>query len=187
MPNPRLAARYAKSLIDLAIEKGLLDQVNKDLEFLQALVSASPEFALVLRSPVIESYKKVAILEALVKGKISQITYAFSLLVIKKGRVDVFREILIAYKEQYNLIMGINKVKFTTPQPISAELKTAITKKLADEAGLTNIEMETKVDPNLIGGFVLEYNNNLVDASVLRDLKDIKKQFLTNDYIRKIR
>jgi F-type H+-transporting ATPase subunit delta len=54
-------------------------------------------------------------------------------------------------------------------------------------AGLENVELETKTDESLIGGFVLEFNNNLVDASVLRDLKDIKKQFEGNVYVHNIR
>ncbi|MEY3055838.1 MAG: synthase subunit delta, partial [Bacteroidota bacterium] len=48
------------------------------------------------------------------------------------------------------------------------------------------IELTTKTDESLIGGFVLEFNNNLVDASIARDLKDIKKQFLNNEFISKI-
>ena len=49
--------------------------------------------------------------------------------------------------------------------------------KLKREANLENVELDVKIDDKLIGGFVLEFNNNLVDASVLRDLKDISKQF----------
>jgi len=52
---------------------------------------------------------------------------------------------------------------------------------------LSNIELETVVNPDLIGGFVLEFNNNLVDASIARDLRDIKKQFRENIYVKQIR
>jgi len=49
-----------------------------------------------------------------------------------------------------------------------------------------SVELTTHTNPDLIGGFVLEFNNNLLDASVLRDLKDIKKQFLNNEFMSKI-
>ena len=52
---------------------------------------------------------------------------------------------------------------------------------------LKNIELEAKVDDALIGGFVLEFNNNLVDASIARDLRDVKAQFNKNIYVRQIR
>jgi F-type H+-transporting ATPase subunit delta len=53
--------------------------------------------------------------------------------------------------------------------------------------GFDTIEMEAVVNPNIIGGFILEYNNNLVDASISRDLRDISKQFQDNSYIHNIR
>jgi F-type H+-transporting ATPase subunit delta len=59
--------------------------------------------------------------------------------------------------------------------------------KAATEAGLGKVEIETKVDEDLIGGFVLEFNNNLVDASIARDLRDIKTQFSKNIYVNSIR
>ena len=52
---------------------------------------------------------------------------------------------------------------------------------------LLNIELNTKVDESLIGGFVLEFNNNLVDASIARDLRDVKKQFAKNVFVANLR
>ena len=69
----------------------------------------------------------------------------------------------------------------------SEELKKSIEQKVKGEKSFANIELETKTDESLIGGFVLEFNNNLVDASILRDLKDIKKQFLQNLYVQQLR
>jgi F-type H+-transporting ATPase subunit delta len=57
MPNPRLATRYAKSLIDLAIEKGQLEKIFADMQWLQAVCKASREFVNVLKSPVIKVLK----------------------------------------------------------------------------------------------------------------------------------
>jgi F-type H+-transporting ATPase subunit delta len=187
MPNPRLAGRYAKSLIDIAVERGILEDVNKDIEYLQAVIDSSKEFCTVLSSPVIKEEKKLAILKAVTKGKITSTTEAFFDLLMKKNRENVLTEITIGFREQYNVIKGINKVKLVTAQPISEDVKAAILNKLTVDAGLTNIEMETKVDESLIGGFILEYNNNIVNASVLHDLLQIKKSFLRNDYIFNIR
>jgi F-type H+-transporting ATPase subunit delta len=69
---------------------------------------------------------------------------------------------------------------------MSEELKATIISKVKS-AEVKDIELETAVKDELIGGFVLEVQGNLVDASILRDLKDVKKQFLNNDYIHKIR
>ena len=59
--------------------------------------------------------------------------------------------------------------------------------KIKAESGVQNIELETGVDHTLVGGFTLQMADTYVDASILRDLNDIKKQFLNNEYIHQIR
>jgi F-type H+-transporting ATPase subunit delta len=187
MPNPRLAGRYAKSLIDLATERGILEEVNKDVEYLQMLMKLSSEFGQVLSSPIIKAEKKAAVLKALTKDKISVTTSSFFDLLLRKNRESVLPEIVLAFKEQYNVIKGINKVKLITAHPVSEAVKETLLNKLTVEAGLTNIQLEMKVDESLIGGFVLEYNNNFINATVKNDLDVIRKSFLRNDYIFNIR
>ena len=70
---------------------------------------------------------------------------------------------------------------------LSDEVKDAIIKKVKTDTSIDTIEMETFVKPELIGGFVLEFDNNLVDASIVRDLRDVKSQFDKNIYVRQIR
>jgi F-type H+-transporting ATPase subunit delta len=187
MQSPRLAGRYAKSLIDLSQEKGQLETVYKDMQYLQQVVKQSRDFVVLMKSPVIRADKKNAILDAVSKDKLSDLTKAFNRLLVTKGRESVLPEVVNAFIDQYNAIKGIHKVKLTTAVEASEDLKQSMISKLKSEAGLDIVELETKVDPSLVGGFVLEFNNNKVDASILRDLKDVKKQFLRNDYILQIR
>ena len=78
-------------------------------------------------------------------------------------------------------------VKLTTATPVSEEIKNEIVSKIQSSTYMQNIELEATVKEELIGGFVLEMEGTLVDASIQRDLKDIKKQFMDNEYIHKIR
>ena len=187
MPNPRLAGRYAKSLIDLATEKGQLQAVYADMQYLQMVCKQSKDFVNLLRSPIIKAEKKNQILDAVSKDKVSALTASFNKLLVNKGRENDLPEIVNVFIDQYNSLNGIHKVKLTTAVEVSEELKKSIIAKATSEAGLEHIELETKVNENLIGGFVLEFNNNLVDASILRDLKDIKKQFSKNIFVQQIR
>ncbi len=187
MPNPRLAGRYAKSLIDLATEKGQLETVYADMLYLKAVCKSSREFLALLRSPVIKPGQKNGIITAITNGKVGELTAAFNHLLVKKGREYDLPEIATAFVEQYNALKGIHNVILTTAVPVTDELKQSIREKMKAEKGLGDVQLETKTDERLIGGFVLEFNNNLVDASILRDLKDIKKQFLRNDFIHKLR
>jgi F-type H+-transporting ATPase subunit delta len=187
MSNSRLAGRYAKSLVDLAIEKNQLEAVYADMKYLQAVAKVSREFRNLLVSPVIKSDQKRSIVEALTKGKIGELSALFINLLVTKGREGELVEIAAAFIDQYNEMKGIHRIKLTTAVPVGDEMKKSIETKLKSERGLANIELETAVDEKLIGGFVLEFNNNLVDASILRDLKDIKKQFSQNLFIQGLR
>lgn len=186
MPNPRLAGRYAKSLIDLSIEKGQLEAVYADMKYLQELCKVSKDFVTLMRSPIVRNDQKNAILLKITKGKISELTAAFNTLLVKKGREGDLPEIAVAFVEQYNEMKGIHVVKLSTAIELSAELKAAIESRLTQSQGFPAIELETSVDEKLIGGFVLEFDNKLIDASILTDLKEIKQQFLENHFVKKI-
>lgn len=187
MTNPRLASRYAKSILVLAEEKGQLEEVYGDMKYLAAVCKQSAEFVRLLKSPVIKTEKKTAIIEAITKGKISKITTLFADLLVKKRREDALPEIVQTFIDQYNEKKGIHRVKLTTAVAVSDDLKQSIINKTKKEAHLQNVELHTEVDPSLVGGFILEFNNKLFDASIIRDLKDIKKQFSENVFIQRIR
>ena len=187
MPNPRLAGRYAKSLIDLAVEKNQLEAIYKDMLFLQDLNKNSPDFVNLLRSPIVKPDKKQKIVDAVMTGRITELMAAFIRLLITKARESFLPEIVHSFVDMYNDMKGIHRVKLTTAEPVSDALKAELVNKMKSETSLQQIELETAVNADLIGGFVLEFDNNLVDVSVARDLRDIKKQFNQNIYVPQIR
>ena len=111
----------------------------------------------------------------------------FVRLLVKKNREKYLPEIASAFIEQYNKLNNIHKVLLTTAAPVSEELQTMIVSKIKEDKQLENIELEVALDESLIGGFKLKLGDILVDASISRDLQDIKRQFLNNDYLRKLR
>jgi F-type H+-transporting ATPase subunit delta len=187
MSNPRLADRYAKSLIDLSIERNQLDAVRADMQYIQALCKGSRDFVNVLRSPIIKADQKEKMLVTLMTGKVSELTSVFSNLLVRKGRESDLPEIANAFISQYNSLKGIHQVKLTSAVPVSEELKNSIKERVQKANDFITVELETVVDQKLIGGFVLEFNNKQIDASIANDLREIKKQFLQNQYVANIR
>ena len=187
MLNPRVASRYAKSLIDLAIEKGQLEQVYGDMLYLQQLVKGSREFVNLLKSPVVKADVKTKAVDAVTSGKISELTTAFTTLMINKARESVLPEVVTAFIRQYKEYKNIHTVKLTTATTISDRIKNDIIDQVKKTANMQNIELETVVDPNIIGGFVLQTGDKLIDASISYDLREIRKQFENNDFIYKVR
>lgn len=187
MNNPRLAGRYAKSLIGLAQEKGQLEQVYADIKMLKGITKSNPDFIALMKSPVVSADKKQKILTAVLEGKVTIITAAFIKLLVNKRRESNLPEIVTAFLKQYNELNNIHEVRITTAQPMSAEMQQAIVEKVKSNAHFEKIELTTLVKDELIGGFKLEVGDTLIDASILRDLKDVKRQFQSNEYIHNIR
>src|SRR5579875_528836 len=186
MPNPRLASRYAKSLVDLAVEKGQLEAVYNDMLYFQQVLKSSREFLNLVRSPVVKADKKIKIVDAVTTGHISPITTAFTHLLINKGRESNLPEIITAAIAQYKHIKQIHTVQLTTAVPVSSAVKDAIVAQVKSTSPMQYIELETKVDPDIIGGFVLQAGDQLVDASIAYDLKEISRQFENNDFMYKV-
>lgn len=187
MPNPRLASRYAKSLVDLALERNALEEVYKDMLFLQKVCKSSKDFVNLLKSPVIKADKKAAILDAVTGSEITELTAAFNRLLVNKGRESNLPEIIAAFIEQYKQHKGIQTVRLTTAVPVSDSLKQQIVDQVQGQIGNKTIELASTVNEDILGGFKLEIGDTLVDASVAYDLNKIKSQFMNNDFIYKIR
>ncbi|MEP7163522.1 MAG: ATP synthase F1 subunit delta [Ferruginibacter sp.] len=187
MNNPRLAGRYAKSLLDLAIEQKHLDAVYDDMKFLRSICKSNPDFVALLKSPVIKADKKEKIIESITNGRVSPLTSLFIQLLVRKTRESNLPEIVHAFVEQYNKLKDIHHVKITTAVPMSADAEQAILGKVRSNTPIQHIELESFVEDELIGGFKLEVGGTLVDASILRELNDVKKQFKNNEYIQQLR
>lgn len=187
MLNPRLAGRYAKSLIDLANEQNQLEPVYNDMLLLQSICKNSPEFVSILKSPVIPSDKKESILQAATGGRVTELTALFNRLLVRKGRESVLPEIVDAFIAQYKQQKGIHIIKLTTAIPVSDDVKHAIIGKVQQLTPMKSVELLAEVNPSIIGGFLLEVGDTLVDASISYDLNKIRSQFMNNDFIYKIR
>ncbi len=187
MSTERLASRYAKSLLDLAIERGELDAVIADINgFREAL--RSREFYLMLKSPVIPPARKADIFSHLFKGKAREITFGFFMMVIRKGREAVLPEMVQSFIAQYKKLRNIVGVKVVTAAPLDEATQQAIRTKLAEIGAVTGeIEMQVKVDPSLIGGFQIEFDDKLIDTSISGKLMKMRRDLAINLYESKIR
>ncbi|MEM8585714.1 MAG: ATP synthase F1 subunit delta [Bacteroidota bacterium] len=187
MKNLRVAGRYAKSLIDLAIERNQLEEVEKDMETLRELAKVR-DFAMLLKSPVVPPAKKRSILETILEGRVGEMTNSFVRILVNKGRESDLIDIADSFQNQYRDIKHISAVKVTSAKPLDAATLKQIERQLI-AAGKTEsqIEFTTKVDPELIGGFIIEFDGKVYDASVAHKLNQLRKDFdQPNVYISQI-
>jgi len=187
MNNPRLAARYAKSVLTLSIQQNQLEEVYADMKFIRFICKSNPDFTAILKSPIFSSDKKEKLIESVTRESISKLTTLFIRLLIRKHRESALPEITEAFISQYNEIKNIYKVKLTTAVEVSPEIQQVIVNKVKVNTPFQQVELESYVDADIIGGFKLEIGDILIDASISRDLNDIRKQFMSNEYVQRLR
>ncbi len=177
----RLANRYAKSIIGLAQEKGELENLYKDISNLKTDLELSHQLQVFFKNPIINPSKKLKTVEALYKGKVSDLTYSFYEIIVRKRREPQLADIADAVIEQYNQINGVLAAHVTTAVPMSPEMVEKIKNFVREKAGNPkSINLESSVDESLIGGFILKYEDKLYDSSVASKLRELRKSFSEN-------
>lgn len=186
MSASKLGNRYAKSLIDLAIERGTLETVYKDISGLKESLSNRDLF-LFFKSPIISPSKKLSILKSLYSGKVDELTYGFYEIIIKKRRETYIPEIVDAFIEQYNVHQKISTAKVTTAVPINdtliEKIKSIIRK---NKKEVNDVIIEAVVDESILGGFILAFDDKLYDYSIAGKLANLQKSFSENKYVKKM-
>ena len=174
MSQIQIAERYAKSLIELAQEQNKLVQVSEDVLSLEAVCNHK-EFAAMLQSPVINSDKKSAIFKQLFSDKLENLSFQFIQLLISKGRESLIPAICNAFIRQYRTIRKIRIARVLSATVLNDAELDAIKKRFSGwlKPGET-MELHQKLDTSLIGGFVFEMGDQNCDASIKRQLEEMK-------------
>ncbi len=177
MNNSAIAVRYAKAFYNLSVERNQLNNSKEDIDSLILLYNNSREFSELIESPVIKNTDKIASLKIAIGNKINELTLNFIELIINNGRTSYFDDICVNFMNIYKKGMGFKSVKFITAVEMS---NTVIDKlKLKLEAELSaKVELETAINPSIIGGFVLQVDDKQFDASIANKLHRIKSTFV---------
>lgn len=181
MSEYRIASRYAKSLLDLSVEKNLLEEVNKDMQLLTAVADENRDLVLMLKSPIITHNKKLGVMKKVFEGKVNDLTMSFFTLLTKKAREQYLLLVAKEFHHQYNAHKGIQEATVTTTFPLSDNLKKdfiGIVEKISNK----KVELTEKLDESLIGGFVLRIGDRQIDDSVSSKLKALRLELMTNQY-----
>ncbi len=181
MKNPKVANRYAKALFDYAGEHNQIELVREELQNIIQVLKENHELQLVLNSPVIAPAKKHAIFSQIFAKDLSDITFQFLGVIIKKKREPAIESICTEYIKLYNQKHNIKVATLTTAQPLSAELSEKI-RKILEEQTQATIQVKQVVDPEILGGILIKFDDNYIDASVLTKINKLRQEFAHNIY-----
>jgi F-type H+-transporting ATPase subunit delta len=176
MSEIKVASRYAKSLIDLALEQKALEEIKGDMQLFVNTLKASSELQAVVKNPIIPLSKKNAILKAIFGDKIHKVTSAFLKIVVDKGRAEIIYGIAIEFLNQYNQYKNIVIAKVVSATALNDKARTEIINKVKAVTG-GEVILNEFVDANLIGGFILTVDDKQFDSSIASSLSRVRKEF----------
>ncbi len=176
MASTKSAARYAKALLDLTLEKGWVEAVEKDLIRFVQVVKESNDFRIFLNSPVVRDDKKIAIYQQVFEG-FNPVTMQFFTLVTKNGREQLLPEIAAQFERQLMKNRGIVSGSIVSATPLTEKTKQEILDRIAP-AFEGSLQLSESVDPSLLGGFVIRIEDKQIDASVANKLKELRQELV---------
>lgn len=176
MSEIRVASRYAKALIDLAIERNELEAIKADMNLFTDTLKGSSELQAVLKNPIVPQDKKAGILKDLFASKVNAATQSFFNIMVSKSRAGVLYETGKEFIRQYNDNKGIITATVVSATAITADAEAKMIEAVVAATG-KQVVLVKKVDADLIGGFVLTVGDKQFDTSIAKSLVLLKKEF----------
>ena len=178
MSAERLSARYARSVMSLAIENNQLEEVHNDFLSIQQALNDSRDLALMVKSPIIKADQKWNVLNAVFSSNVQELTNKFLRLIVKKGRETYLPNIAKAFENQYQQLRQVTPVTITTASPLDDQMLEKIQTLLKESGRVTKTEWTKEIDEDILGGFILEFDGQVVDASVQGKLEQLKRKLV---------
>lgn len=171
-----ISVRYARALLKSAVDAKLDEQVYREMQLLAKSFAEVPQLRHTIDNPMLAKEKKESLLLTAIGGDgASKLSKAFVELVLREDRENMMlfmaNSYVTLYRQQKNIIRG----KLTTAVAVAPETEQKM-QQMVESKTKGTVEFETEVNPDIIGGFILEYDTYRMDASVKSKLNNILTQ-----------
>lgn len=175
MRDKVVSKRYASGFMSFADENIGLEKAFEELEYIKQLVISNPELIRFLENTEIDFTEKQLVIEKVFKAAVSGQTRLFLEFLITKGRIGYIREIAEYSKYIFYNQKGIKRALLNTSTPLDEKSVLLIKERLERKLN-KRLELETKIDPSLLGGAQVIAGNIVIDDSVKRKLEELKRK-----------
>lgn len=180
MSEIRVATRYAQSLFDLASERNAIDKILEDAQGILDTIKANRALDNMLKSPIVHTDTKMKVLDKLFGKNIDELTKSFIKIVLRKKREMILRDIFEAFRQMVLAQKGILTATVYTAVPVSNKITNDI-KSFLEAETKRQVELNTEVKEDIMGGLVIRYEDKLIDASVSSQLKALRNHLINNN------
>jgi F-type H+-transporting ATPase subunit delta len=179
LEQQRIARVYAEALHNIARDEGVVDQVKAELvELVSGAFREEPRFEAFLESSAVSREHKERVLRTALESRCSSLFFRFLLVLNSHDRLSILRALLHEFLELDNRRNKRLPVLVRTAVPLSVEHRERLTQDLRIGFGLEP-QLETQVDPDILGGMILQVGDFVMDASVRGEIEAMRKQLLS--------
>ncbi|WP_341875799.1 F0F1 ATP synthase subunit delta [Defluviitalea saccharophila] len=168
-----ISKRYAKALFDIAIETNTMDELESQVQMIHQVLESEEEFMQILQHPHILREEKMQLLKDVFSSIVSNELMGLLTLVVQKGRQEHLLEILSTFLDEVKTYKGIVTAVVISAVPLKEEqiekIKQTLTSRIKKQ-----IQIETQVDPSIIGGLKIRVGDRILDASIYGQLQGLK-------------
>jgi len=177
MNQGKIPVRYAKALISGAEEQGVLNKVRTDMENLLNIIKNLPDLLKLLASPIVSSAKKLEVLTAIFKGRVQPLTISFFRLAVENNREVHLPGMARMYIELYKKAKGVRIATLKTSTPVDKATRDSLLQMIR-KVFKSEIELIESTDKELIGGFILQVEDQQLDASISGQLNKLRRKLI---------
>lgn len=183
MRDIKVASRYAKSLLKIALDENSLEAIYNDMQLIHSTCANNHDLVVLLKTPIVKTDKKRAILKEVFSDNISLISTSFINIILTKKRESLLADIATAFIDIYKEHQHITTAYITSAVPLSKEQRAKITEVL-NLKEKNNIDLKEIVNPDIIGGMIVKIGDKQIDESIKRKLINLKMEFDENPYVK---
>ncbi|WP_373078463.1 ATP synthase F1 subunit delta [Fusobacterium nucleatum] len=173
MIKSQVGRRYSKAIFDIAEEKKQVKEIYELLNSAMVLYRTDKEFKNFIRNPLISNEEKKLVLNEIF-GKDNRDNLNILLYILDKGRINCIKYIVAEYLKIYYRKNRILDVRATFTKELTDEQKKKLIDKLSQKTG-KEINLEIKIDKNILGGGVIRIGDKIIDGSIRRELDNWKR------------
>jgi F-type H+-transporting ATPase subunit delta len=174
MNNGKISIRYAKALLSSAKEAKVEDKVYSEMITLESAFAQIQLLKQAMTNPTLTKEEKIKLINSIFNNKASKLTQGFITLVVENSREDYFYRIALSYQELYRKEKNIVVTHLTTAIELDESLKKKIVNSV-EEQEKSKVELREEINPDIIGGYILDIDGKRLDASIIRQLSKLYK------------
>lgn len=180
MSVEKIANRYAKSLFDEAVANNNLDAAYNDILVIQKTLSGSKELQNFFSNPIIKVAPKISVTQQVFGSVVTAKTLGLLMIMIQNKREPYIKDVTTAFVNMYDGLHNVTKVILTTAVDVDGATLDNIKNIITAKTGYDNLVVTSRVDSNILGGFIAQVNDKVIDASVIARLKKVSNELINN-------